>query len=270
MGNIHPSSVIENGAEIGADVTIGPFCHVGPDVKLGDGCQLHSHVSIQGNTEIGDNCTFFPTAVMGGAPQNTSHKDGFSELKIGKNCTFREGSTANLGTDTARALTDIGDNCMFFANTHVAHDCSIGNNVTFVNGSGVAGHVEMGDNVIVGGGAAIHQFVRIGHHAFVGGLAGITADLIPFGMAIGNRASLSGLNLVGLKRSGYARADIYALRQCYKQVFDRSLGTLSENVERMKGEDNSTIVQDILSFLSSTEKRSYLVPPLKGSASKEN
>lgn len=266
MQNIHASSIVEDGAKIGDNTTIGPFCHIGPNVKLGDGCVLHSHVSIQGNTTIGDNCIFFPTAIIGGPPQNGGHKGGFSELKIGNHCTFREGVTAHLGTDTARALTNIGDHGMFLANSHIAHDCSLGDHVTLANGALLAGHVEIGSHVIMGGGAAVHQFVRVGHHAFIGGLAGITADLIPFGMAIGNRADLSGLNIIGLRRSGLARSDIHALRRSYKRVFDKELGNLNENVEAMNAEDNPAIVQDLLDFLSTSEKRSYLVPPLKGRA----
>lgn len=270
MQTIHPSSIIEDGAEIGDGVKIGPFCHIGPNVKLGDHCILHSHVSILGHTTIGAHCAFFPMTVIGGPPQNAGHKGGFSELRIGAHCTFREGATAHCGTDTARALTNIGDHGMFLSNTHVAHDCDVGAHVTFATGAAIAGHVTLGDRVIMGGGSAVHQFVRVGHHAFVGGLAGVTADLIPYGMAIGNRADLSGLNIVGLKRSGLPRSDIHALRRSYKQIFDKSLGTLSENVARMKAAENPEIVEDLLTFLSTTEKRNYLVPPLKGRASTDS
>lgn len=264
MLNIHPTSIIEDGAEIGEGTTIGPFCHIGPNVKLGKNNTLHSHVSLQGHTTLGDHNSIYPLAVMGGPPQNARHKGGFSELRIGSHCTFREGFTAHVGTDTARALTLIGNHGMFCAHSHVAHDCIVGDHVTIVNNSGLSGHVELGDHAIVAGGAGVHQFVRVGRGAFIGALAGVSSDVIPYGMAVGNRANLSGLNIIGLKRSGAQRSDIHALRRAYKEVFDKSLGTLTENVERMKRQDNSVLVTEMLDFLSTSGERNYLVPPVKG------
>jgi UDP-N-acetylglucosamine acyltransferase len=264
--SIHPSSVIEAGAQIGAGVRIGPFCHVSADAILGDHVELISHISIMGATTLGASTMVFPMATLGAPPQNTKHKGGRTTLVIGANCTIREGVTMHLGTDGSRGTTTVGDNGYFLAYTHVAHDCAVGNNATFANGATLAGHCEIGDNVYVGGLTAVHQFVRIGDNAFLAGCSAITGDVIPFGFAGGNRASLRGLNIIGLKRSGMPRADIHALRRCYNLIFDRSR-TVAENLELARAEfSDSPRAMKIIDFISHRGHRQYTVPKLQGTA----
>ena len=197
MAAIHPTAVVEDGARLGADVTVGPFCHVGPDVELGDGCVLKSHVVVAGRTRIGARARIFPFASLGHEPQDLKYKGEPSTLTIGDDCLIREGVTMNPGTEGGLMKTVIGDRCAFLANSHVGHDCTVGSSVVLSNNVMLAGHVTVGDFVIMGGGSAVHQFARIGPHAFVGGLAGVENDLIPFGMATGNRAHLIGLKELG-------------------------------------------------------------------------
>ncbi|MBN9039566.1 MAG: acyl-ACP--UDP-N-acetylglucosamine O-acyltransferase [Rhizobiales bacterium] len=261
---VHPSSIVEPGAELGAGVRIGPFCHVGPDVRLAAGVELKSHVVVTGATSIGEGTVVFPQAVLGEPPQNVRHKGGRTTLTIGRDCVIREAVTAHAGTDTSRGATAIGDGCMLMAYSHVAHDCIVGNNVTFANGATLAGHCEVGDGAILGGLSAVHQFVRIGHHAFVGGTTGIPGDVIPYGMAIGNRARLRGLNIVGLKRSGATRQELQTLRAAYRMLFDRAR-PVADNVEAVRaayGQDPR--VADILDFVTSRGKRMFCVPAVSG------
>jgi UDP-N-acetylglucosamine acyltransferase len=261
---IHPSSVIEEGARIGAGAHIGPLCYIGSDVVIGENVRLVSHVTVIGATTIGEGCTVWPQAVLGGPPQNTSHKGGRTTLAIGKNCTIREFVTMHVGTDNARGATIVGDNGTFLAYSHVAHDCTVGNNVTLTNGATLGGHCEVGDNVGIGGLSAVHQFVRIGQNAFLAGGSMFVGDVIPYAIAMGNRAKLRGLNVVGLRRSGMSKADIMTLRRAYKTIFDRAR-PLSENLEiaRVEFADSPTAMK-IVDFLSARGKRHYAVPPLKG------
>ncbi|SFU14889.1 acyl-ACP--UDP-N-acetylglucosamine O-acyltransferase [Mesorhizobium sp. YR577] len=261
---IHPSSVIEEGARIGAGAHIGPLCYIGSDVVVGENVRLVSHVTVIGATTIGEGCTVWPQAVLGGPPQNTSHKGGRTTLTIGKNCTIREFVTMHVGTDNARGATIVGDNGTFLAYSHVAHDCTVGNNVTLTNGATLGGHCEIGDNVGIGGLSAVHQFVRIGQNAFLAGGSMFVGDVIPYAIAMGNRAKLRGLNVVGLRRSGMSKADIMTLRRAYKTIFDRAR-PLSENLEiaRVEFADSPTAMK-IVDFLSARGKRHYAVPPLKG------
>ncbi|MCV0396509.1 MAG: acyl-ACP--UDP-N-acetylglucosamine O-acyltransferase [Rhizobiaceae bacterium] len=264
MGNaaIHPSSIVEDGAVLGAGVEIGPFCHVGPQARLGDHVRLVSHVSILGATSVGEGTVIHPHAALGSPPQNTKHTGGRTTLTIGRNCTIRENVTMHCGTDTSRGETVVGDNGNFLVGSHVAHDCIVGDNVTFANLASIAGHCEIGDSVILGGLSAVHQFARIGHHAFIGGLTGIAGDVMPYGMAVGDRASLRGLNVIGMRRAGLPRSEIMTLRQAYKVIFDRAR-PLEENVriasERFAG---SAVVADVIDFLTSRGKRPYTVPAL--------
>lgn len=262
MQSIHPSAIVEPGASLGADVRIGPFCHIGPEVALGEGVELVSHVVVSGATSVGAGTKVFPQAVLGQPPQNTRHKGGRTTLTIGRNCTIREGVTMHTGTDTSRGATTVGDNGNFLAFSHVAHDCIVGNNVTFANGAVIGGHCEIGDFVIMGGLAAVHQFTRVGHHAFIGGVSGIEGDVIPFGMAIGARARLRGLNLIGMKRSGVARPEIHALRGAYKMIFDPA-SPVADNIERARAHyAGSATVADVIDFMTSRGKRHFCVPPI--------
>ncbi len=261
---IHPAAVVEAGAQLGTGVHIGPFCHVGPDVTLADNVELMSHVVVTGATRIGEGTKVYPQAVLGGQPQNIRHKGGKTTLAIGRNCLIREAVTVHVGSDSSRGATEIGDDCMLMAYSHVAHDCIIGNNVIFANGATLGGHVEVGDHVTIGGLSAVHQFVRIGHHAFVGGMTGVPGDVIPYGMVIGNRARLRGLNIVGLKRAGLTRAELSTLRSAYRVLFDRAR-PVAENAEAARAEYGSDPrVADMLDFVTSRGKRIFCVPPVSG------
>lgn len=263
MSKIHASSIIEDGATIGANVEIGPFCHIGPHVSLGDGCKLQSHVSLIGDTTIGKNCRFSPYVAIGGQPQNKAHKGGPSAIQIGNNNDFREGVTVSLGTDNSRALTTIGDDGLFMAYCHIGHDCDVGNNVTFANGVLLGGHATIGDFVVLSGGVGVHQFARVGHHAFGAAHTGITEDLIPYGFAIGYRSYLGGLNIIGMKRSGMAREDIHAVRRIVREVFNDETGSVHKNALAIQNADNCPAVADVLAFLLADRKRRFVVPIAK-------
>ncbi|TPI50176.1 acyl-ACP--UDP-N-acetylglucosamine O-acyltransferase [Mesorhizobium sp. B2-9-1] len=262
--SIHPSSVVEEGARLGEGVRIGPFCHVSADSIIGDRVELVSHVSVMGATTIGAGTKVYPMATLGAPPQNTKHKGGRTTLVIGANCTIREGVTMHVGTDTSRGETTVGDNGNFLAYAHIAHDCVVGKNATFANGATLGGHCEIGDNVYIGGLTAVHQFVRLGDNVFIGGCSAVVGDVIPYAIAAGNRAKLRGLNIIGLKRSGLPRSEIYLLRKAYRTIFDRSR-TVGENVELAKAEfAGSPTAMKIIDFITSRGKRHFAVPSLKG------
>ncbi len=257
---IHAMAVVETGARIGADVKIGPFCHVGPDVELGDNVELVSHVAVHGRTTVGAGTRIFPFASIGHQPQDLKFHGEPSTLEIGRNCVIREGVTMNPGTEQGGLKTVVGDNCAFLANSHVAHDCRVGSHVILSNNVMLAGHTSVGDYVIMGGGSALHQFARVGHHAFIGGLAGVENDVIPYGMALGNRANLAGLNLVGLKRRGFSREAIHDLRRAYRLLFAAE-GTLKERVEDVAEEfEHHPQVHEILDFIRAGGERSICTP----------
>ncbi len=263
---IHPLAIVEAGAQLGAGVHVGPFCTVGADAALGDNTRLISHVVIAGATSIGSNCTVHPHAVLGGLPQSTGHKGGRTTLEIGNNCTIREYVSMNVGTDGGRGRTTIGNDGFFLAYVHVAHDCSIGDNVTLTNGATLAGHCEVGDFVGIGGLSAVLQFVRIGHNAFVAGGSMITGDVIPYAIVGGNRATLRGMNVVGMRRAGIPRSEVLKLRRAYTMIFDRSR-PLVDNIEAARHEfADSIYAMKVIDFLSARGKRSFTLPPLKGAA----
>lgn len=216
---IHRTSIVEDGAVLGAGVEIGPFCHVGPRVTLGEGVRLVSHVSIQGATSIGARTQIHPQAALGsdGQIRNNDFADG--ELVIGEDCVLREMVSMNVGSRKGGGLTRVGARGYFMANSHVGHDCMVGDDVTFANSVCLGGHVTIGDRVIFGGLAAVQQFCRVGRGAMVGGLTGVNRDIIPYAMAFGDHAELAGLNLIGLKRGGKSRETINALRGAFRHVF---------------------------------------------------
>ena len=226
----HPTAVIEAGAKLGSGVKIGPYCVIGPDVTLADGVELMSHVVVAGRTTIGARTRIFPFASIGHQPQDLKYHGEPSTLSVGADCMIREGVTLNPGTEGGGMSTTIGDRCAFLANSHVGHDCHVGNNVIFSNNVMLAGHCSVGDFAIIGGGAAVIQFARVGAHSFLGGMSGLENDLIPYGMALGNRAHLSGLNIVGLQRRGFSRNDIHDLRRAYRLLFAAE-GTLVERTD---------------------------------------
>ena len=257
---IHPSAVVEDGAVLGEGVRIGPFCHVGPKVTLADGCELVSHVVVAGETRIGARTKLYPFASIGHPPQDLKYRGEPSTLTIGADCLIREGVTMNPGTAGGGSETVVGDRCAFLANSHVGHDCHVGDGVVFSNNVMLAGHCQVGDYAILGGGAAVIQFARIGAHAFVGGLSGLENDCIPYGMALGNRAYLSGLNIIGLQRRGFAREDIHTLRRAYRLLFAPE-GTLMERLEDVAVEfDGHPAVGEILAFIRVGGKRSVCTP----------
>lgn len=257
---IHSSAVVEDGARIGEGVRIGPFCHVGPGVTLGDGCELVSHAVVAGRTRIGPRTRLYPFASIGHPPQDLKYRGEPSTLTIGADCLIREGVTMNPGTAGGGLETVVGDRCTFLANSHVGHDCHVGSDVIFSNNVMLAGHCRVGDFAILGGGAAVIQFARVGAHAFVGGLSGLENDCIPYGMALGNRAYLSGLNIIGLQRRGFSREDIHALRRAYRLLFALE-GTLMERVEDVAAEfDEHPTVKEILDFIRVGGKRSICTP----------
>lgn len=257
---IHPTAIVAAGAKVGAGVTIGPYCLVGEHVVLGDGVTLISHAVVEGRTSVGDGTQIFPFASVGHRPQDLKFEGEPSTVSIGKNCTIRENVTINPGTLGGGMQTIVGDNCLLMASSHVAHDCKLGNNVVVANYGGIAGHCQVDDFVIIGGSVVLHQFVRIGAHAFIGAQSMVESDVIPYGMAVGNRAKLAGLNLVGLKRRKFDREAIHRLRAAYRMIFSNE-GTLRERVDdaaELFAKDQ--LVQDVVSFVSARNDRPLCMP----------
>jgi len=263
MSNIHPTAIIADGANIADNVSIGPYCLVGSDVELSDGVELISHVVIDGRTQVGANTRIFPFASIGHQPQDLKYSGEASTLTIGSNNVIREHVTMNPGTEGGGMATRIGDNCLFMVAAHVAHDCQIADNVILVNNATLAGHVSIDEWAIVGGLSAVHQFVRIGKHAMIGGKTGVAEDVIPYGSVIGNRARLSGLNIVGLKRRDFSREEIQNLRKAYRLIFAEE-GTFAERIQDVAGlfPDNEP-VQDIINFINADSSRAICQPKLK-------
>lgn len=254
---IHPSAVIEPGAEIGPGVSIGPFSVIGPQVRLAAGVELKSHVVIAGDTSVGEGTVIFPFASIGQDPQDLKFKGEHTRLEIGARNRIREYVTMNPGTEGGGGVTRIGDDGLFMANCHVAHDCQIGNRVVLVNSVAVAGHCVLGDDVIVGGLSGIHQFVRIGRGAMIGALSMVTADVIPYGLVQGPRAHLDGLNLVGLKRRGANRAEIAELREVLARLHD---GSFRDTARELASMDRGAMVGEVLDFILGPSERSFLKP----------
>ncbi len=261
---IHSTAIIEPGAEIAPGVQIGPFSVIGPQVVLREGVRIHSHVVIAGSTEIGEGSEVFPFASLGNAPQDRKFRGEESRLVIGARNVIREYVTMNPGTEQGGLITRVGNNGLFLTGAHVAHDCQIGDNVLLVNNATLGGHCVIEDFASIGGLSAVHQFVRVGAYAFIGGMSGVENDVIPFGMALGNRAHLAGLNIVGLKRRNFDREQIHTLRKAYRMLFATE-GTLLErldDVEKMFPEDES--VQRIVQFIKADSSRSFCVPRSSG------
>ena len=262
MTIIHPTALVANGAEIGADVKIGPYCIVGDFVKLSDGVELISHVVVEGITRVGTNTRIFPFASIGHQPQDLKYAGEPSELTIGCNNVIREHVTMNPGTKGGGLLTNVGNNCLFMMGAHVAHDCNIKDNVILVNNATLGGHVEIDEWAIIGGLSAVHQFVRIGKHSMIGGMSGIENDVIPYGSVIGNRARLQGLNVVGLKRRNFDRETIHGMRSAYRLMFAPE-GTLAErldDVAELMGDIEP--VMEIVNFIRADSSRSICQPNL--------
>lgn len=262
---IHPSSVVESGAVIGENVKIGPFCYIGPKVVLGDDIEILSHAVVVGRTTVGKGTKIFPNAVVGGDSQSVHHSAVDTELLIGSNCTIREGVTMNTGTVEHGGKTVVGDNNLFLANSHVAHDCRLGNNIILSNNVMLAGHVTVEDRVILGGGCAVHQFTRVGRQAFVGGLSAVSYDVIPYGMLNGNPGLLSGLNVVGMSRAGIDRATIHVVRRAYKQIFEGPESIRANAAAIREDYMDCAPVMEILDFIGAESDRA-LSSPQRGKA----
>ncbi|MBW6506925.1 MAG: acyl-ACP--UDP-N-acetylglucosamine O-acyltransferase [Rhodobacteraceae bacterium] len=255
---VHPSAVIEPGAVIGAGARVGPFCVVGPQVVLGARVELKSHVVVGGETEIGEDTAVFPFASLGQSPQDLKFKGEASRLVIGARNRIREYVTMNPGTEGGGLVTRIGNDCLFMASAHVAHDCQIGDRVILVNSVAVAGHCVLEDDVIVGGLSGVHQFVRIGRGAIIGALTMVTADVIPHGLVQAPRGVLEGLNLVGLKRRGVSKADIAELRDLYAALGE---GNFRDAARRLADEGTQgTLAREVLDFILGPSERSFLTP----------
>lgn len=256
---IHPSAVIEPGARISDDVTVGPFSYIGSEVTLHSRVHIKSNVVVTGKTEIEEDTIVYPFAVIGEIPQDLKFNGEKTSLRIGKRNQIREHVTINTGTAGGGGLTLIGDDCLFMAGSHIAHDASIGNKVIIANSGAVAGHCIIEDNVIIGGLSGIHQFVRIGRGAIIGAVTMVTNDVIPFGLVQGPRGALDGLNLVGLKRRGVDRSDITALRAAF-QALAQGEGTFQDRAKKLKEETTSEYVDTITDFILSVSDRSFLTP----------
>ncbi len=266
MTDVHTSAVIEDGATLGENARVGPFCVVGSEVALGDGVELVSNVVVAGRTKIGANTRVYPFASIGHPPQDLKYKGEASQLMIGCNNVIREHVTINPGTDGGGLLTSIGNNCLFMVGAHVAHDCRISDHVILVNNATLAGHVVVDEWAIVGGLSAVHQFVRIGRHAMIGGMSGVENDVIPYGSVLGNRAHLSSLNIVGLKRRGFSRDVIHDLRKAYRLIFAPE-GTLSERLDDVYDlfVDNEPVME-IVDFIRADSSRAICQPHVEDAA----
>ncbi|GGE27058.1 acyl-[acyl-carrier-protein]--UDP-N-acetylglucosamine O-acyltransferase [Primorskyibacter flagellatus] len=257
--DIHPSAIVEEGAQIGAGVRIGPFCHIGPKVVLKPRVTLMSHVVVQGVTEIGEDTLVHPFAVLGGIPQDLKFKGEETSLIVGKRNRIREHVTMNTGTGGGGGVTRVGDDGLFMAGCHIAHDCQLGDHVIVVNNAALAGHCIIEDEVIIGGLSGVHQFVRIGRGAIIGAVTMVTNDVIPHGLVQAPRGVLDGLNLVGLKRRGVARSDITALRAAF-QMLAQGEGAFQDRARRLGQETESDYVREIVDFVMADSDRSFLTP----------
>jgi len=260
MSTVDPTARVERGAEIGRDVTIGPYCVVGSKVKIGDRCQLLAHVHVTGRTTIGAGTKIAPFASLGTPPQSVHYHSEDTALVIGTECDIREHVTINTATAEGRGVTSIGDRCLFMVGSHVGHDCMVGGNVTFANSATLGGFVEVGDYVFLGGLCAVHQFTRVGAYAMVGGLAGVATDVIPYAVVIGHRGNLAGLNRVGLKRRGFSSADIQKIYRAYQELFFGE-GTFTERLARTAKEyAGDPQVMRMIDFVNAGKARNLMHP----------
>ena len=259
MSGIHPSAVIEEGARIDPSARVGPFCVVGAGVTLGPDVDLKSHVVVTGDTEVGAGTVIFSFAVIGEIPQDLKFRGEASRLRIGQRNRIREHVTMNCGTEGGGGVTQVGDDGLFMAGCHIAHDAVIGDRVIVVNSAAVAGHCVIEDDVIIGGLSGIHQWVRVGQGAIIGAVTMVTNDVIPYGLVQAPRGYLDGLNLVGLKRRGVARGDITALRAAF-QMLAQGEGTFHDRAERLGAETESAYVRQIVDFVMADTGRRFLTP----------
>ena len=256
---IHPTSIVDSKSKISENVDIGPYCVIGPDVEIGTKTKLHSHVSIIGNTKIGNNNEIYPYVSLGTPPQDLKYKGEKNYIIIGDNNKLREYVNINPGTTQGGTVTKLGNNNLLMVYSHVAHDCDIGNNIVLANNVQVGGHVIIEDNAIVGGSCAIHQFSRIGQLAMVGGMTGVLSDVIPFGLSLGNRNNLVGINIIGLRRAKISNDDIKILQKFYDIVFCNQ--NFRSNIENLNAEiKENKYIKIIINFINSDKKRPISLP----------
>ena len=256
---IDKTAVVDKKAKIHSSAKIGPFTVIGPDVEIDENVIVHSHVNISGKTKIGKGNVFFPFSSIGNDPQDLKYNNEETKLVIGNNNKIREYVTIHPGTEGGGGITKIGDSCLFMISSHVAHDCNVGNNVIIANNVPLGGHVNIEDNVVIGGNSAVQQFTRIGKMAMIGGMTGVLHDVIPYGLSIGNRNYLQGLNLIGLRRAKFENKDIIGLTEAYKEIF--ATKNLTENLSKLNGEfKENTLVKDIIEFITKDKKRSICTP----------
>ncbi len=255
---VHPTAIIEPGAQLGAGVKIGPWCHVGQDVTIMDGARLVSHVVVDGDTLIGEGALLYPFCTVGLAPQDLKYRNEPTRCEIGARTQIREHCTIHRGTVTGTGVTRVGADCLLMAVVHVAHDCDIGDGVVIANNVVMGGHVSIGAGAVIGGAAALHQFVRIGRGAMVGGVSGVEADVIPFGSVIGNRARLSGLNIIGLRRRGVDRAGLHRLRAAIRLLFGPA-GVFNSRLAEVRATySDDPMVAEVLAFIDTPSKRGLI------------
>ncbi len=246
------------GAEVAADATIGPWCHIGPDAVIESGATLISNVVVDGHTRIGAGAVLYPFCTVGMAPQDLKYRGEPTRCEIGPRTQIREHCTVHRGTVTGTGITKVGADCLLMAVVHVAHDCALGDGVIIANNVVMGGHVEIGDNAVIGGAAALHQFVRIGRAAMVGGVAGVEADVVPFGMVIGNRARLSGLNVIGLRRRGVDKAGLHTIRAAFRGLFAGD-GVFAQRLEAVRAEyGTEPLVAEMLAFIDAPSRRGLI------------
>ena len=256
---IHKTAIVDSKAKISEDVTVGPFSIIGSDVEIGKGTKIQSHVSIIGNTKIGKNNNIYPFASLGNDPQDLKYKGEKTKLEIGDNNKIREYVTINPGTKGGGGLTKVGNNCLFMVSAHIAHDCFVGNNVILANNVPLGGHAHIEDNAIIGGNSAVQQFTRVGKSAMIGGMCGVVRDIIPYGIAHGNRSVLQGLNLIGLRRKNVPNKEIIILSDAYKEIFKNE--NLTENLNNLSNEfKNNELVAEVIRFIEKDKKRPICTP----------
>lgn len=255
---IHPTAIVAPSAELGRGVRIGPWCTVGPDVTIADGARLVSHVVVDGHTSIGADAILFPFCTVGLEPQDLKYRGEPTRCEIGARTQIREHCTIHRGTVTGRGITRVGADCMLMAVAHVAHDCAVGEHVIIANNVVMGGHVSIGDHAVIGGAAAIHQFVRIGRAAMIGGVSGVEGDVIPFGSVIGNRARLAALNVIGLKRRGFDKAQIRTLHTAFRSLFHGGgvFATRLAETRACCGAD--PLVAEVLAFIDAPSHRGLI------------
>ena len=256
---IHKTAIISETSEIAENVEIGPYSIIGPKVKIASNTKIHSHVSIIGDTNIGTGNEIFPFASIGTPPQDLKYKGEKNSIVIGNNNKLREYVNINPGTEQGGRITKIGNNNLFMVYCHVAHDCNVSNNVVLANNVQVGGHVIIQDNAIIGGSCAIHQFSRIGESSMVGGMTGVLSDIIPFGLSLGNRNNLVGLNLIGLRRAKVSNENIKIIQQAYNIIFKTA--NFRSNIDNLESEIKSNqFVNKIINFINSDKKRPISIP----------